>query len=58
MDTNTIYDAITLHQEAEALECAISILERWRELEVLTEPLRKEHRRIVQAAGKLEVCQS
>ena len=53
MVDSTYYGAITLHQKAEALECAIAILERWRELQVLTDPLRKEWRRVVQEAEKL-----
>ena len=52
MDTNTIYDAITLHQEAEALECAIAILERWTELQPLTDPLKKERERLVRNADR------
>lgn len=54
MVDSTFYDTITLHQKAEALECAITILERWRELQVLTDPLKKEHDRLVREAVKDE----
>lgn len=53
MEAN-VYDTITIHQKAEALECAIAILERWTELEALTDPLRKEHGRLLREAEKAE----
>lgn len=54
MVDSSFYEAVTLHQKAEALECAIAILERWREFQVLTDPLRKEWRRTVKEAEKME----
>lgn len=48
------HDSITEYQKAEALECAISILERWRDLDELAEPLRTEHRRLIRKAGRSE----
>lgn len=51
MDTN-IYDTTTAYQKAEALECAIAILERWTELQPLTDPLKKERERLVRNADR------
>ena len=51
MEAN-VYDTITIHQKAEALECAIAILERWTELQPLTDPLKKERERLVRNADR------
>ena len=51
METN-IYDTITAYQKAEALECAIAILERWTELQPLIDPLKRERERLVRNADR------
>ena len=51
METN-FYEAVTLYQKAEALECAIAALERWNDLQPFSDPLKKEYERIVREAAR------
>lgn len=48
-------EAVTLYQEAEAISCAITLLDRWRDLGVLTDALREARREIVSKAEKIEI---
>lgn len=44
---STFYDTVTALQQTEALENAISILQKWRELAPLAEPLERKRRSLL-----------
>ncbi len=45
---DSIHEAVSNYQQAEALEACISVMERWRDLEPLAEPLREKQRELEQ----------
>lgn len=47
------HETVTVYQQAEALSCAIAILEQWRDLEELAKPLKVKQKELIEHAPQL-----
>lgn len=48
LDSTAFYDTVTAYQEVEALSNAITLLDKWRDLSKLAEPLREKQRELLE----------